>query len=293
MRRQTITQKHFRLSWLSCLLLFPFLWCSATAFAAPSITATPNPVHVPYGQTQAKTTIAWNTDGAGGFVWLSVDGGEESAVAADVAKGSLELSVTLGKTYEIKLYSAGKERVLASVKVSVIAQPSSVGGPLKNPKNQSNDDFNLKRTDQGILLSQTPRELRCRGSAALEINESANHFLYFTFVRARLPVDPAGRNLSPGQCGWTERPMRDDDQESLFQATDKTTGDVYRSNATVSNRERFPNYDEVRRALMDPNRYWSFFVRATGREHMFSEYSRQWIPIKSSSIQKVPRITRP
>jgi hypothetical protein len=83
------------------------------------------------------------------------------------------------------------------------------------------------------------------------------------------------------------------DKESLFQATDKTKGDVFRSNASVSNSERFPNYDEIRRALKDPNRYWSFFVRPSEREYMFSEYSRPWIPIKSSTIKKGPRVTRP
>jgi hypothetical protein len=264
-----------------------------SAFAAPSISANPNPVKVPGGRTQGTTSITWDTESSGGSVWLSIDGADETLVATDVLKGSIELSVNLGKTYELRLYSTGKERILASVKVTVIEQPSSTRGPLRNPQNQIIDDFKLKRTDQGYLLSQTPRELRCRGGADLNVQENPDHIIYFTFVRSALAVDPAGRNLSPGQCGWTDRPMTLDDREMLIQATDKTQGDVFRSNAQIPQSERFPSADEIRRVLKDQNRYWSFFVRTPQREYMFSEYSRQWIPIKPSRSRRGPRITRP
>lgn len=273
--------------------LFVLSLVATPVFAAPTITANPNPVNVAFGQTQGKTTINWNTEGAGGFIWMSVDGGDETQVAADVAKGSVEISVVLGKSYELRLYSAGKERILASVKVTVQVTPSSVGGVLENAKNAITDDFDLKRTDQGRILGQTPRELRCRGGANLEVKENGDYFIYFTFGRATLAVDPAGRNLNPGQCGWTDRPMRDDERNALFQATDKTKGDVWQSRAAIPNGERFPKYDELKSTLRNPNRYWSFFVRDIKRTEMFSEYSRQWLPIKPSSIQKIPRVSRP
>ena len=263
------------------------------AFAAPSLSANPNPVKVPSGQMQGTTAISWNTEGATGSVWLSLDGAAETPLVADALKGSIELSVTLGKTYEIRLYNAGKERMLASVTVTVVEQPPAARDPLRNPQNQVVDDFHLRVTDQGYLLSQTPRELRCRGSAELKVQESPDHMIYFTFVRAAVAVDPAGRNLMPGQCGWTDRAMTLDDRESLFQPTNETKGDVFRSNASIPQHERFPSADEIRNVLKNPNRYWSFFVRVPQREYMFSEYSRQWIPIKPSTIKKGPRITRP
>lgn len=279
-------------SLIDTLSLFALLLLTTTITSAQTLAASPNPVIVPAGQSQGTTTITWNTQASSGFVWVSIDGAAETLVAADVVKGSIELSLGLGRTYELRLYSAGRERILASVKVTVIEQPSSVGGPLQKSQDRIAADSVLKRTILSVR-SRTPKELRCRGSADLQIEENGNYFISFTFIRSTLSVDPAGRNLSPGQCGWSDRSMTLDDQESLFQATNKTKGDIYQFNPSIPQNERFPDYEKIKRVLKNPNQYWSFFVLITERKHMFSEYSRQWIPIKPSTIQKGPRITRP
>jgi len=65
-------------------LLFILLPCATDALAAPAIAVNPNPVLVAAGQTEGETTLAWSTEGPGGFVWMSVDGGDMGNLSYEV-----------------------------------------------------------------------------------------------------------------------------------------------------------------------------------------------------------------
>ena len=278
---------------LKMLAAFALMLSMTKLAPAQTITASPNPVGVPIGQTEGKVTIVWNTEApAGGFVWMTVDGGSETQVAAGVVKGSAEIIVALGKSYTFSLYNAGKERLLATVEVKVVAQaapPSAERGPLKTPQNAILDVSPKVR----LKGWQKPGELRCRGSADLKVEINASQIIYMTFTQARVAVDPAGRNLQPGHCGWTDRPMREEEGALVYQATKDTKG-LWKPDPTVPDAERFPKYDVIREYLRDPNHYWSFFARDIGRKELWAEYSRRWIPFKSSSIKSGGvKVTRP
>ncbi len=89
--------KPLAFGFLNMWSLFAFLLFTTTIASAQTLTASPNPVKVPAGQSQGTTTISWNTQGSSGFVWVSIDGAAETLVASDVVKGSIELSMALGK----------------------------------------------------------------------------------------------------------------------------------------------------------------------------------------------------
>ncbi len=95
------------------------------ALAVPTITATPNPVIIPEGQTEGRTTITWDAgpNYATARVWSQTDKGDDSLFAAS-SKGALEAPVTLGKPITFKLYSGDGAQVLASTTVTAQhAQP--------------------------------------------------------------------------------------------------------------------------------------------------------------------------
>jgi hypothetical protein len=184
--------------------------------------------------------------------------------------------------------------VLAAVEVKVVEQavpPSGGRGPIKNPKNATRET-DVKVTLKGSVYGQKPRELRCRGSADLKVEINGSQIIYMEFTPARVAVDPAGRNLQPGQCGWTDRSMREEDGALVYQATTDTKG-LWKPDPAVPDTDRFPKYDVIREYLRDPNNYWSFFVRDIGRKELWAEYSRRWIPFKSSSIKSGVKVTRP
>ena len=119
--------------WLLLSVTLLLTASAARASAAPTLKANPNPVVVPAGQTQGATTLTWNTEGAEGYVWASVDGGEETQLTeAGAAEGSLEVTVELGKTYAFKLYTGDKENLVASVTVTVSVQ-QAVPPPTQLP----------------------------------------------------------------------------------------------------------------------------------------------------------------
>src|SRR5689334_25190053 len=91
----------------------------------PTLSANPNPVKVPSDQKQGKTTLTWNTEGGNGFIWVSVDGGEETQLnEANDAAGTLEATVEVGKSYAFRLYTLDKEQLLAEVVVTVVTDQS-------------------------------------------------------------------------------------------------------------------------------------------------------------------------
>lgn len=59
------------------------------AAAQPSLSASPNPVIVPYGQANAATTLTWNAPGyTGACVWISNNGGTPSPMSCGGAASS-------------------------------------------------------------------------------------------------------------------------------------------------------------------------------------------------------------
>jgi hypothetical protein len=91
---------------------------ASPAASAATITASPNPV--PGGEGLGTTTITWNTgDGTVGQLYVSVDGGPESAFDSGLSRSSAAPWIQAGKRYEFRLY-AGTEHatVLAKTEVS-------------------------------------------------------------------------------------------------------------------------------------------------------------------------------
>ena len=68
--------------------------------AGPAITATPNPVVVPNGQSSGTTTITWKAapDYTYSEIYLSVDNGEWSEFARG-GDGSKPATIKLGSSY--------------------------------------------------------------------------------------------------------------------------------------------------------------------------------------------------
>jgi hypothetical protein len=88
--------------------------------ASPIITAAPNPVIVPNGQTSGTTTISWKAapDYTYSEIYLSVDNGEwsEFARGSDSAKS---IAVKLGSSYTFRMMvyegEAGTPKIITTL----------------------------------------------------------------------------------------------------------------------------------------------------------------------------------
>lgn len=93
---------------------------------AASITATPNPVGFWFPSDNRKTTISWDTDGAGhGYVKVTPDTGVEQPFDTDAKAGkhSKDYStpeLALGHSYTFTLYKQDNDKVLAKVTVTTV-----------------------------------------------------------------------------------------------------------------------------------------------------------------------------
>lgn len=118
---------------LSIFALFVVVAITARGGMDPELTASPNPITVPDGQTQGKTTLTWATEGPEGFLWVSIDGSEEELLTdAGAIEGSREVIVGVGKRYTINLYTHDKEKLLASVDLTVTNSPGPIAPPARN-----------------------------------------------------------------------------------------------------------------------------------------------------------------
>jgi hypothetical protein len=110
--------------WSLALIAGLLLFCGGTAQADPTLSAAPNPVVVAAGEATGITTLTRNDEGPEGFLWVSIDGGEESAVSPDAIAvgGNFAATVEAGKTSEFRLYNAEKDQLLASVSVTTTPQ---------------------------------------------------------------------------------------------------------------------------------------------------------------------------
>jgi tachylectin len=100
------------------LVVISLLAVAQPALAAPTITASPNPVLIPEGKTEGTATLVWDAgaDWSDSRVWFTIDGGKEDIFAAS-SKGTSEIKVLMDRIYTFKLYSRDGTKVLASIVV--------------------------------------------------------------------------------------------------------------------------------------------------------------------------------
>lgn len=119
------------------LLLVGLIGSQAGA-AAPTLSAAPNPVAVPQGQTEAQTTITWDAgDYAYGEVYYTTDGANQQLLGKN-QKGTAPLTVKLGSAYHVwmVIYPGGNAfKVVAEldVKTDQGAAPSP-SRPAQGPR---------------------------------------------------------------------------------------------------------------------------------------------------------------
>jgi hypothetical protein len=96
---------------------------SISSRETPSLLADPNPVTSTAGV--GRTTIVWTTGREpAGPVYVSENGGPEILFAGESRYGSQEAAwIGVGKTYEFRMYSGNRQRLLASVVVTSKAEP--------------------------------------------------------------------------------------------------------------------------------------------------------------------------
>ena len=120
-----------------------------SVLAALTITANPNPVIVPKGQTQGTATLTWDggNDHPYAEAWVKVDNADETFVV-ESGKGTRQVTIELGKTYLFKLSDSNE--LLASVTVTAkqdSSAPASGGDApdrIVTPKDKSKVDDMLK-----------------------------------------------------------------------------------------------------------------------------------------------------
>jgi hypothetical protein len=151
------------------------------------------------------------------------------------------------------------------------------------------------------------RELRCRGSSAMQIKvgewypSSAGEPRMKMVVNFNLvdkPTDRWGTNLRPGACAYADRPGTILGVSELHQVIvafgqlkQKLNGSAVDTSPTAA--ERFPDAQNVPEYLKDSDHYWSFFVKYTGQGYFEASHGSSWKPsrkISPSEIDKGIRI---
>jgi hypothetical protein len=112
-----------------CLISIVLLYC-ATA-SAQKITANPNPVQIPKGQTEKDLAISWDAGPEHEYceIFISVNGGEASELARG-HNGSKAVTVEAGSKYDFTMvvYSddqGGNPRTIANLTVTDQPQPNA------------------------------------------------------------------------------------------------------------------------------------------------------------------------
>lgn len=92
----------------------------AEAAPPPTLTATPNPVLVPYGQTAGTYTLTWNTGSAlGADFSASINNGPWSAIFHQTPSGSGPLPINVGDTITWRMFTKNSPRIpLKSVTIT-------------------------------------------------------------------------------------------------------------------------------------------------------------------------------
>jgi hypothetical protein len=85
------------------------------------IIADPNPVTVPFGSDSGLTNVTYNTgDGSIPEIYANEGAGDGGAIIVRTSMGTVQLSVKYGVQNVLKLYSKGKQTLLASVVVTTV-----------------------------------------------------------------------------------------------------------------------------------------------------------------------------
>jgi len=254
----------------------------------PTLSANPNPVKLPSDQKQGKTTLTWNTEGGNGFIWVSVDGGEETQLnEANDAAGTLEATVEVGKSYAFRLYTLDKEQLLAEVVVTVVTEQSPPAN--KPPGGQSPVG---RRTDGHPIIKTVADgsefKLICRCGPGLHIGRVGAGdifrpltYMSIDFSRGTQSAFPIGRNLQSGQCSPRDFVLAKGSPTQIQQTllSDFLTGQVGRQKT----------YEKY---LQDPNNYVFFTVYDTGDGSFWALDSDYGKPVKAVGRVKVaPPIT--
>ena len=111
---------------------------AVTRGETPTLSAQPNPVPPSVGV--GRTTIAWSTGNEpSGPVYVSENGGPEILFAGESRYGSQDAPwISVGKTYEFRLYSGGdRRRLLSTVVVTSKADPFVFAMPNPVPAGTS------------------------------------------------------------------------------------------------------------------------------------------------------------
>ena len=273
------------------VLVMLLLVASAERVSAdPALKANPNPVVLPAGQTRGPTTLTWNTEGAEGYVWVSVDGGEETQLnEAGIAQGTFRTTAEVGKNYTFKLYTADKQQLLSSVTVTVVVEP----GPPQPPANAQPGGARRGR-GRKLVNNGQGFQLICRGGTGLRVSgtkiplprgNSAVPFPYLqdgwliAFNHPALPPTTPGGNLQPGQCGPAPFALRDVDP-AVIQTVISGNGSLVGSSlypweksyqdANVDASKRLARFLDF---LKDQKNYWSFFVTDGGEGFFTAGFS--------------------
>ncbi len=283
--------------------------------ADPALKANPNPVILPAGQTQGPTTLTWNTEGAEGYVWVSIDGGEETQLNEEgIAQGTFRTTAELGKSYVFKLYTADKQ-LLASVTVTVVVEAAAPQPPPNAQPGGSRRGRTRKLVNDGKGF-----QLICRGGPGLRVSgtkipiptgistipgNGITHLPVFQdgwligFNHSTSPPTSPGANLQPGQCGPAAFALRGVDP-AVIQTIIEGNGSLVGSSlypweksyedARVDASKRLARFLDY---LKDPKNYWSFFVTDDGEGFYSAGFSGYFDlpPVKAVGRTKVPGTT--
>lgn len=149
------------LFWMILCALWATSLGTRTAIAAPSLTADSNPVLIAEGSSEAPVKVTWNTgDATPAKLWLSVDGAADKEVSALETTGTYTRPIELGKSYEFKLYTKFKAKLLASLTVTAKSVkptlPTKVVGRPRTGVSSPIDKANLLAFQSINGLNVTP-----------------------------------------------------------------------------------------------------------------------------------------
>jgi hypothetical protein len=238
------------------------------------------------------------------FYWLGFD--IATGIFGDPALGAKGNTAVGPGSLKIRdaLSPAGQKGFNASMKLHLgPAPPSST--PRRRPRTPTTMTPIARKTTMpeekelaDINKDTAPafNELRCRGGAGLRFvvieeegrtNSSGEQTRYMTVLfEPAAQAASSGRNLQPGQCAFTDRALRANEPNDLFQEIiyfgqlrQQLHGTPVDTSPTAA--ERYPDAQNVPRYLADAKHYWSFFVRQNAplpNGRFEASHGRYWKP---------------
>lgn len=233
-----------------------------------------------------------------------------SGIFGDPAQGAQGNTATGPGSLGIRdsLSRAGQRGFNDSVTINLNRRGVTTTGGQSQSKN---------KIEQGPRIGNTTpepeyAEIRCRGynfvgggSFVFSTTGSRNSVtgetiltLEMAFTPALKAAGPDGSGLRIGECAFANRAVTDHepyrvrfDTVADGQTRQRQHGSAIDTSPTAA--ERFPDAQNIPLYLKDPNHYWSFFVKNTGRGYFESSQNRFWKPSRSLSpdaIRAGPKI---